>query len=193
MRVFELSTKGIGAGRRILSWHFVLGVLLLSTFVQANIFGAYNDHQPRAALLSLAHERDIHGILQSIHQLEDSFNSKYLYHWVFFSTEPLSDSFRRLTSNATNATCIYEVVVNDKRHVSGNVEVAPKDSSFVIPRENAFGQHGPDVQPRKRTYRWRWDQVSKSPRLRDYDWLWRIEPGVSVAVLLRREAVSADI
>ena len=73
------------------------------------------DRSVRAALVSVAHEDGLPGVLSTIQQLEETFNSQYQYHWVFFSTEPLSESFRRQTSNATKAVCLYEVV-SPKHH-----------------------------------------------------------------------------
>ncbi|ODA80893.1 hypothetical protein RJ55_03853 [Drechmeria coniospora] len=54
------------------------------------------------------HEHEALPILSSARQLEDTFNDRYRYDREFFCTEPPSDRFRRLTSNVTSATCIYE-------------------------------------------------------------------------------------
>ncbi len=69
-----------------------------------------SDNSPRAAFVTLAHEADLATTLISIQQLEKIFNSQYQYHWVFFSPKPLSEEFRRQTSNATTAICLYEVI-----------------------------------------------------------------------------------
>lgn len=81
--------------------------------LQASSTDTDTDKPLRAALVSLAHEEDLPAILVSIQQLEDTFNFQYQYHWVFFSTEPLSETFRRETSNATKAICLYEVIPRD--------------------------------------------------------------------------------
>ena len=159
----------------------IICLILLPALLHAASLPQTNlDPSPRAALLSLAGEQELAGILRSIEQLEESFNSRYLYHWVFFSPVPLSENFRRLTSNATNATCIYE-------HV-------PDAASALEPRnacdEMSFTAFGPLNKPLQREMKkhakWHrrpkhgaWSSISKADRLRDYDWFWRIEPEVS--------------
>lgn len=136
------------------------------------------DRPPRAALVSLAQEHELGGVLQSINQLEKSFNSRYHYHWVFFSTEILSENFRRLTSNATNATCIYELIPEE----SGTLITSAKVDANTIAREEPseeFGHHGRGQQmpTSRRLQRWNRGPFAKANRLKDYDWFWRIEPG----------------
>jgi mannosyltransferase len=91
-----------------MAWIFLL--IQLSSFVHGLAISSAADQRPRAAFVSLAHETDLPAVLSSISQLEETFNHRYHYHWVFFSTQPLSEEFRRQTSNATGAICIYEVI-----------------------------------------------------------------------------------
>lgn len=153
--------------------------LLLLPLVRGATFPQV-DRPPRAALVAMAGEHEIGDILHSIRQLEESFNSRYLYHWVFFSAKPLSESFRRLTSNATNATCIYEHIPDVASAIT-----------LSLPIEDTMGEvFGPLKDPAKRTAKkhfkwhrrakqWDWASIAKADRLRDYDWFWKIEPGVS--------------
>ena len=93
----------------LLAW---LGIFLrLASLAQGfQISLSDADNSPRAALVSITHEDDLPAVLFTIHQLEETFNEQYQYHWVFFSKEPLSETFRRQTSNATKAICLYEVM-----------------------------------------------------------------------------------
>ncbi|UNI17994.1 hypothetical protein JDV02_004295 [Purpureocillium takamizusanense] len=81
----------------------------------------YTENAPRAVFVALAQEYDLDPVLSSIHHLEDNFNKRYQYGWVFFSTAPLSDEFRRRTSNATGAACMYEVVQDGDLKTPGRV------------------------------------------------------------------------
>lgn len=126
----------------------------------------------------MAREHDLDGILHSIQQLEDSFNSRYLYHWVFFSTKPLSEGFRRVTSNATNATCIYEHIPEAAAALATRVALDGLSHSVFGPltkNERTRQIHG--GEGRRRSRRWDWGSIARADRLRDYDWFWRIEPG----------------
>lgn len=143
------------------------------------------DTTPRAALVTLVHDYDLEPLLSSIHQLEDAFNKKYNYDWVFFSTEPLSDEFRRITSNATSSTCVYEVVRQDEAKVHRwqndrlNQEHLPSQTSQDAPSPT----RGDVLEPRqtfRQLKRWNNGPFAKEKRLQTYEWFWRIEPGVSI-------------
>ncbi|RCI16976.1 hypothetical protein L249_3073 [Ophiocordyceps polyrhachis-furcata BCC 54312] len=133
------------------------------------------DHPPRAVLVSFARETDLPAVLSSVSQLEETFNNRYRYDWVFFSTSPLSEDFRRLTSNATAAACVYEVIndelwsvpegASDSTLQTVELEMEPESSS-------AFA---------RQMRRWKSGRFAKESRLKSYDWFWTIEPGVSIS------------
>ncbi|PNY19949.1 mannosyltransferase KTR3 [Tolypocladium capitatum] len=168
---------------RLVAWACVtLWLHLLPSVNSLAVSAASTDHAPRAVLVSLAHENDLYPILSSIYQLEDTFNSRYRYDWVFYSSKPLSDKFRRLTSNATKATCIYEVI----RDVNWNVPEWARDSPLQVHQtEDAHGAeadvvgYGSDeaVPLLRQMHRWKSGPFARENRLKDYDWFWRIEPG----------------
>ena len=54
--------------------------------------------QPRrasATLLMLARNSDVDNAVRSVREMEDRFNRKYRYPWVFLNEEPFSDDFKR--------------------------------------------------------------------------------------------------
>ncbi|KAH0489723.1 hypothetical protein TgHK011_010140 [Trichoderma gracile] len=127
--------------------------------------------------VSLAHEHDLPAVLSSISQLEETYNHRYRYPWVFFSTQPLSEGFRQQTSNATGAVCLYEVITKDNL-------VSPKQPSALnaLPLEHltggeAISEEGPSTPFLGQISRWNSGPFAREKRLRDYDWVWRIEPG----------------
>lgn len=133
---------------------------------------------PRAALVTLAHDYDLDAMLFTMQQLEEKFNNRYQYQWIFFSTEVLGDDFKELTSNATNATCIYEVIPNENWAIPGWTD----SSQVPNPQENNMGNGAKTRKPIasiRQMNRWNSAPFAKERRLRDYDWFWRIEPGVS--------------
>jgi alpha 1,2-mannosyltransferase len=48
-----------------------------------------------ATLLMLARNSDVDGAVRSVREMEDRFNNKYRYPWVFLNEEPFSDDFQR--------------------------------------------------------------------------------------------------
>ena len=53
--------------------------------------------RPRAnaTLLMLARNSDVDDAVRAIRELEDRFNHKYRYPWVFLNEQPFSDDFKR--------------------------------------------------------------------------------------------------
>lgn len=48
-----------------------------------------------ATLLMLARNSDLDGAIQSMRSLEDRFNKKFQYPWVFLNEEPFTEEFMR--------------------------------------------------------------------------------------------------
>lgn len=162
-----------------LAWVFLL--IQLSSFVHGLAISSATDQRPRAAFVSLTHENDLPALLSSISQLEETFNHRYQYHWVFFSTQPLSEEFRQQTSNATGAVCLYEVISED------NLASPKQPLAFnTLPLDQTGGEHVSEVGQSApflgQISRWSSGPFASERRLRDYDWIWRIEPGVSGTV-----------
>lgn len=145
------------------------------------------DSTPRAALVTLAHEDDLEPLLSSMSQLEDSFNNRYKYDWIFFGIDVLSDRFRQLTSNATTATCIYEVArqndVEPRRF--NNICHSETESTQTFPHtpSSTRGDLFEPLQSIRQIQRWNNGPFAREKRLQTYDWFWRIEPGVRLCFL----------
>ncbi|RFU81253.1 glycosyltransferase family 15 [Trichoderma arundinaceum] len=161
-----------------MAWIFLL--FQLSSFVHGLAISSATDQRPRAAFVSLAHEHDLPAVLSSISQLEETFNHRYHYHWVFFSMQPLSEEFRRQTSNATGAICIYEVIAEDSLASPPNKFRQPLVSN-TPPLDHNGGEGVSEIGLSPpflgRISRWNSGPFASEKRLRDYDWFWRIEPG----------------
>ena len=48
-----------------------------------------------AAIVMLARNREVNDVAASMKQMEDRFNSRYGYPWVFLNDEPFSEEFIR--------------------------------------------------------------------------------------------------
>lgn len=160
---------------------WIVLLIQLSSFVRGLAISSATDQRPKAAFVSLAHEHDLPAVLSSMSQLEETFNHRYHYHWVFFSTQPLSEEFRRQTSNATGAICIYEVI--SEQNLASSRYPKPSSAYDVMPRDatddDSASKTGRSTSFLGQTWRWNSGPFASEKRLRDYDWFWRIEPGVS--------------
>lgn len=138
---------------------------------------------PHTVLISLAHEHDLGSPLSPVSKREDTFNDRHLYDWVSFSSLSLSEQFRRLNSNATNATCIYEIIENKPWSVAGGVQ-GPEYALDWLQEDDNLGKPMPLMCHIRR---WKSGPFAKENRLKAYDWFWIIEPGVSMGPHTRLE------
>lgn len=54
---------------------------------------------------------ELEGMLQSMRDLERTWNHKFNYPWTFFNDVPFNEEFKRKTRAATNAECRYGMLV----------------------------------------------------------------------------------
>lgn len=60
-----------------------------------------------ATILALVRNEELDGMLQSMLDLERTWNSKFNYPWTFFNDVPFSAEFKRRTQAMTQAECRY--------------------------------------------------------------------------------------
>ncbi|KAI6777677.1 uncharacterized protein J7T54_003825 [Emericellopsis cladophorae] len=89
------------------------GIKACNNWKASPVQAKLEDTSLRAAIIALIDEPDLPRIIDTVVQLERSFNEEYEYDWIFFSSTDLSETFRRQTSNATKFTCLYEIISNE--------------------------------------------------------------------------------
>jgi hypothetical protein len=70
----------------------------------------HNTGEPRPQLMNatfviLARNSDVDGIAKSVRELEDRFNRRYAYPYVFLNEEPFTDYFKRYGYSFTGLAC----------------------------------------------------------------------------------------
>jgi len=69
-----------------------------------------------ATFVTLARNTDIWEIARSIRMVEDRFNRKFNYDWVFLNDKPFDDQFKKLTTALVSGTAKYGEI--PKKHWS---------------------------------------------------------------------------
>jgi hypothetical protein len=52
------------------------------------------ERRANATFVLLARNSDLEGVVESIRQMEDRFNHKHKYPWVFLNEEPFTEAFK---------------------------------------------------------------------------------------------------
>lgn len=66
-----------------------------------------------AAIVMLARNTELEGVVTSMKQLEDRFNNKFNYPWIFLNDKEFTDEFKKRTAILTNANVSYGLIPED--------------------------------------------------------------------------------
>ncbi|CAN6645659.1 probable mannosyltransferase Ktr4p [Trichomonascus vanleenenianus] len=133
------------------------------------------DHQNvNATLLSLVRNSELKDLINTMKDVERTFNSKFNYPWTFLNDEPFSEEFKTETSKLTKAKVHYEVVPPEHwlepSWINGELQNA---SEIYLKSEKV--QYSL-MKSYHRMCRWNSGMFFHHPRLKEFRWYWRVEP-----------------
>ncbi|VEU20648.1 DEKNAAC101606 [Brettanomyces naardenensis] len=131
---------------------------------------------PRATLFTLVRNEELYDILVSIERLENRFNGKMNYDWIFMNDKPFSTEFIELTSSMVSGTARYGIVPYE--HWS-YPEWIDQNKAQAVRESVKFSRV---LYGSSESYRHMCRYNSKffyhHPIMDDYDLYWRVEPNV---------------
>ncbi|SCU88184.1 LADA_0E08680g1_1 [Lachancea dasiensis] len=138
----------------------------------------YTGPKEKATFVTLARDEDLYSLLGSIASVEDRFNSKFQYDWVFLNDAEFSDEFKRITSAMISGSTKYGVV--PKEHWSFPPWI-DQDKAAKVREEMRENQiiYGDSVSYRHMC-RFESGFFYRHELLDDYDWYWRVEPDTRI-------------
>jgi hypothetical protein len=108
---------------------------LASPAQQALRYPAEDDpKRANAAIIALVRNSELTQMMQSMRELEETFNRKFKYPWIFFNDEPFDDKFKRITSSLTDAETRYGTKFQSVLMIRGDSERALGRSDLDSPR-----------------------------------------------------------
>ncbi|GKU01662.1 glycosyltransferase family 15 [Fusarium langsethiae] len=161
-------------------WVGTVALFYFTLVVFGSALSLSTDHSVKAALVALVKDNDINATLFSIKQFDDNFNNRYLYDWVFFSIQDLPKSFKDSVSNATNATCIFEVIPEENWNDPGWVD----SFQHSLSRDTRLDKSSAALKTIANIHqmnRWISAPFAKERRLKDYEWFLKVDPGAQLA------------
>ncbi|KAL1917661.1 uncharacterized protein VTP21DRAFT_4054 [Calcarisporiella thermophila] len=135
-----------------------------------------NKRRARAALVVLARNTDVYEMRKSMQQMEDMFNRDYAYPWVFLNEEDFSDDFKEMTSAMTNAPTYYGKISQEYWSIPPWID---QEKARLAREEMARNKviYGGSL-PYRHMCRFESGFFYRHPLLQDFDYYWRVEPGV---------------
>ncbi|KAJ2343863.1 hypothetical protein IWW50_001557 [Coemansia erecta] len=127
----------------------------------------------KAALVALVRNSDLFGLRSTIRQIEDRFNSRYNYPYIFVNDVEFTDEFMRGVRDLTNAPVHFGTLDDE----SWKVPEWISQERYAHVKQTARYPHGEKDSYRKMC-RFQSGYLHHHPLLQDLDYYWRIEPDV---------------
>ncbi|KAK3373803.1 glycosyltransferase family 15 protein [Lasiosphaeria ovina] len=129
-----------------------------------------------ATLLALVRNEDLKTMVESMIDLERTWNHKFNYPWTFFNEVPFTEEFKRRTSAATNAECRYELIPAEHWDVPEWIDMNLYKESAQILKDQEVKYAG--MLSYNKMCRWNSGLFYKHPAMKDMQYYWRVEPEV---------------
>lgn len=138
------------------------------------------DPGPRmnATFVTLARNDDVWEIARSIRQVEDRFNRRFHYDWVFLNDKPFDDTFKKVTTSLVSGKTHYGLIA--KEHWSFpewiDQDKAKKVREDMKDRKIIYG----DSVSYRHMCRFESGFFFRQPLMMNYDYYWRVEPSIEL-------------
>jgi alpha 1,2-mannosyltransferase len=131
-----------------------------------------------ATFVTLARNSDVWEIAKSIRHVEDRFNRKFNYDWVFLNDDDFDDEFKKITTALVSGKTKYGKI--PKEHWSFP-EWIDQDKAAKVREEMKEKKiiYGDSVSYRHMC-RYESGFFFRHPLMLDYEWYWRVEPSVEL-------------
>ena len=131
-----------------------------------------------ATFVTLARNTDVWEIARSIRQVEDRFNKKFNYDWVFLNDKPFDAHFKKVTTALVSGTTKYGEIPHDHWSFPEFIdqEKAKKVREDMAERKIIYG----DSISYRHMCRYESGFFFRHPIMQEYEWYWRVEPSIEL-------------
>ena len=144
----------------------------------AQLSEVLGDTRVKATFVSLARNSELYDLIQAIRRVEDRFNRKFNYDWVFLNDEDFSQEFIDLTTAIVSGKTKYGKI--PKEHWSYPEWIDQKkaaETRRVMKEKNII--YG-DLESYRHMCRFESGFFWRNELMEEYDWYWRVEPGIKI-------------
>ncbi|EMG49876.1 Glycolipid 2-alpha-mannosyltransferase, partial [Candida maltosa Xu316] len=132
----------------------------------------------KATFVTLARNEELYDLIKSIRTVEDRFNRKFNYDWVFLNDKEFTQEFKDLTTAIVSGKTKYGLI--PKEHWSYpdwiDLQKAENSRKSMKAAKIIYG----DSESYRHMCRFESGFFWRNPLLDDYDWYWRVEPGIDI-------------
>ncbi|PVU98721.1 hypothetical protein BB559_001327 [Furculomyces boomerangus] len=130
----------------------------------------------KAAFVVLVRNNEYDSIMHSMRQLEDRFNHKYTYPYIFLNNKPFTKDFMDFISKSTNSNVTFAIIPKDHWEVPDPINI--KNAQISQKQMAAKGIPYADSTSYRQMCRFNSGFFYKHPLLADLEFYWRLEPDI---------------
>ncbi|KAK4188143.1 nucleotide-diphospho-sugar transferase [Podospora australis] len=131
-----------------------------------------------ATFVTLARNSDVWEIAESIRQVEDRFNRRYGYDWVFLNDQEFDETFKKVTTSLCSGKTHYGLIAKEHWSFPPHIdqEKAKKVREDMKERKIIYG----DSISYRHMCRFESGFFFRQPLMMNYEYYWRVEPSVKL-------------
>ena len=143
-----------------------------------DLAGIKDGPRMNATFVTLARNSDVWEIAKSIRQVEDRFNRRYNYDWVFLNDQPFDDVFKRVTSSLVSGKTHYGLIPVEHWSFPEWIDKdkAEKVRQDMKERKIIYG----DSISYRHMCRFESGFFFRQELMMNYEYYWRVEPSVEL-------------
>ncbi|KAK9453922.1 nucleotide-diphospho-sugar transferase [Dipodascopsis uninucleata] len=130
----------------------------------------------KAALVMLVRNKELRDALSSMRMVEDRFNRKYRYPWVFLNDEPFTNEFINYTTGMASGKTRYGLIDQSQWSIPENLDTdqIQRNMEKMVSKNVIYA----GSMSYRHMCRYNSGYFYRHELLQDFDWYWRVEPGV---------------
>jgi len=129
-----------------------------------------------ASIVMLARNGDLNGIITSVKQVEDRFNKKFQYPYVFLNEEPFTDEFKNRVTELTDSLVEFGLIPRDDWHQPSWINETQAAASREEMERNGVIYGGSLAY--RNMCRFNSGFFYRQELVKKYRYYWRVEPSV---------------
>ncbi|KAJ1922374.1 hypothetical protein IWQ60_006565 [Tieghemiomyces parasiticus] len=128
----------------------------------------------KACFVILVRNSDIHELRKSMREVEDRFNHKFNYPYVFLNNEPFTEEFKELASAVASGNTSYGLIPKEHWGYPSWISQQKAAETRTKMKDIIYGWS----ESYRHMCRYESGFFYHHPLLQQYDYYWRVEPGV---------------
>ncbi|KAJ1032656.1 hypothetical protein NDA16_000679 [Ustilago loliicola] len=130
----------------------------------------------KAGFIVLVRNSELQGMRESMRDVEEKFNRKYGYPWIFLNNEPFSEEFKRGVQQMTRSECRFGLIPKEHWDYPDFISQEKAAETRVKMKDIIYGSS----ESYRHMCRYQSGFFFRHPLTLDLDYYWRVEPGIKL-------------